>query len=156
MVDELRKITGANMSDYMKSTPEGDPYLDFSALSRDQTAALCEVTVEDYLDGRGEDARQVKRVKFKLHDKRAALVDLGRHLGLFVEKHKHDIHVDEVVFRVSEIPFSAHWIASQLLEAQRTAIQALNPDQLLSYAMNGPGGCGTSKSNPLSRKRGGL
>jgi hypothetical protein len=32
----------------------------------------------------------------KLHDKRAALVDLGRHLGLFVEKHKHDIHVDEV------------------------------------------------------------
>jgi hypothetical protein len=32
---------------------------------------------------------------------------------------------------VSEIPFSAHWIASQPLEAQRTAIQALNPDQLL-------------------------
>ena len=38
----------------------------------------------------------LRRVKFKLHDKRVALVDLGRHLGLFVEKHKHDIHVDEV------------------------------------------------------------
>jgi hypothetical protein len=29
VVEELRKIAGANMLDYMKSTPEGDPYLDF-------------------------------------------------------------------------------------------------------------------------------
>jgi len=88
VVDELRKLAGANMADYMRSTPEGDPYLDFSSLTRDQTAALAEVTVEDFVDGRGEDARAVKRVKFKLHDKRAALVDLGRHLGLFEIKHR--------------------------------------------------------------------
>jgi hypothetical protein len=43
------------------------------------------VTVEDFLDHCGEDARSVRRVKFKLHDKRAALADLGRHLGLFVD-----------------------------------------------------------------------
>jgi hypothetical protein len=41
------------------------------------------VTVEDFLDGRGDDAREVRRVKFKLHDKRAALNDLGRHHKLF-------------------------------------------------------------------------
>jgi phage terminase small subunit len=80
VVDELRKIGFANMADYMKSTPQGDPYLDFSGLTRDQTAALREVTIEDVVGG--------KRVKFKLHDKRAALVDLGRHLGLFDTKHK--------------------------------------------------------------------
>jgi hypothetical protein len=34
LVNELRKIAGANMADYMKSTPSGDPYLDFSALTR--------------------------------------------------------------------------------------------------------------------------
>ena len=62
------------MADYMKSTPQGDPYLDFSALTRDQAAALSEVTVEDFLDHRGEEARSVRRVKFKLHDKQAALV----------------------------------------------------------------------------------
>src|SRR6476646_6459848 len=28
VVDELRKLAGANMADYMRSTPEGDPYLD--------------------------------------------------------------------------------------------------------------------------------
>jgi phage terminase small subunit len=45
----------------MRSTPEGDPYLDFSSLTRDQTAALAEVTVEDFVDGRGKGARAVKR-----------------------------------------------------------------------------------------------
>ena len=34
VVDELRKIADVNMADYMKSTPSGDPYLDFSALTR--------------------------------------------------------------------------------------------------------------------------
>jgi phage terminase small subunit len=86
---ELAKIGFANMADYMGSTPGGDPYLDFSRLSRDQAAALQEVTVEDFTDGRGEDARNVRRVKFKLCDKRAALVDLGRHLGLFKDRIEH-------------------------------------------------------------------
>ena len=86
VVDELRNIAFASMGDYMKSTPEGDPYLDFSTLTADQKAALAEVTVEDFVDGRGAHARAVKRVKFKLHDKQAALVSLGRHLGLFDPK----------------------------------------------------------------------
>jgi phage terminase small subunit len=94
VVDELRKIGFANMGDYMKSTPEGDPYLDFSALTPDQKAALAEVTVEDFIDGRGEDARAVKRVKFKLHDKQAALVSLGRHLGLFDPKKREPMKVE--------------------------------------------------------------
>jgi phage terminase small subunit len=89
VVAELAKIGFANMADYMKAGPDGDPYLDFSAISRDQAAALVEVTVEDFKDGRGEDARDVRRVKFKLADKRAALVDLGKHLGLFVDRHEH-------------------------------------------------------------------
>jgi hypothetical protein len=46
------------------------------------------VTVEDFLDHRGEEARSVRRVKFKLHDKLGALDKLGRHLGLFDAKHK--------------------------------------------------------------------
>jgi len=83
IVGELAKIGFANMQDYMRATPGGDPYLDFSKLTRDQASALAEVTVDDFVDGRGQDARAVRRVKFKLHDKRAALVDLGRNLGMF-------------------------------------------------------------------------
>ncbi len=89
IVSELAKIGFANMSDFMRVGANGDPYLDFSSLTREQTAALAEVTVEDFVDGRGEDARDVKRVKFKLWDKRAALVDLGKHLGIFIERHEH-------------------------------------------------------------------
>ena len=40
VVDELRKIGFASMGDYMKSTPEGDPYLDFSTLTPDQKAVI--------------------------------------------------------------------------------------------------------------------
>lgn len=89
VVAELAKLGFSNMQDYMRPGIDGDPTLDFSNLTRDQAAALVEVTVEDFKDGRGEDARDVRRVKFKLSDKRAALVDLGKHLGLFVEKHEH-------------------------------------------------------------------
>lgn len=86
---ELALLGFANMQDYMRSSDSGDPYLDFSALTREQAAALVEVTVEDFRDGRGEDARAVKRVKFKLADKRAALVDIGRHLKMFTDKVEH-------------------------------------------------------------------
>jgi phage terminase small subunit len=86
---ELALIGFANMADYMRAGPDGDPYLDFSALTRDQAGALSEVTVEDFKEGRGENARDVRRVKFKLADKRAALVDLGKHLKLFTDRVEH-------------------------------------------------------------------
>jgi len=86
---ELALLGFCNMQDYMRAGTDGDPYLDFSALTRDQAAALTEVTVEDFKDGRGTDARNVRRVKFKLADKRAALVDLGRHLGMFKDRIEH-------------------------------------------------------------------
>lgn len=36
-------------------------------------------------------------IKLKLHDKRAALVDIGKHLGMFVEKHEHTGSVNVVI-----------------------------------------------------------
>ena len=89
VLHELAKLAFANMADYMRVGPGGDPVLDFSKLTRDQAAALVEVTVEDYVDGRGEDARQVRRVKFKLASKLVALELLGKHLGLFKERIEH-------------------------------------------------------------------
>src|ERR1700690_457845 len=74
------------MQDFLRVTSEGDPHFNLSELTRDQAAALAEVTVEDFKDGRGDDARDVRRIKFKLSDKRSALVDMGKHLGMFREK----------------------------------------------------------------------
>ena len=85
---ELSKIGFANMLDYMK-VQGPDAFVDLSTLTRDQAAAIQEITVEDYRDGRGEDARDVRRVKVKLSDKRAALAEMGKHLGMFKELHEH-------------------------------------------------------------------
>jgi phage terminase small subunit len=87
ILSELAKLAFANMADYMTVDAHGDPTLDFGRLTRDQAAALTEVTVESFRDGR-TDSRQVRRVKFKLADKRAALVDLGKHFGMFIERHE--------------------------------------------------------------------
>lgn len=84
---ELAKIAFANMQDYMKVGPDGAPTLNFKDLTRDQAAALVEITVEEFRDGR-TDSREVRRVKFKLGDKKGALVDLGKHFGMFIERHE--------------------------------------------------------------------
>ena len=92
VIRELAKIGFANMLDYITIGKDGDPYVDLSKLTREQAAAIGEVTVEDFTDGRGEGARDVRRVKFKLADKRGALVDLGRHFGLFTDKAVVDVN----------------------------------------------------------------
>jgi phage terminase small subunit len=86
VIAELAKIAFSNMADFYRVGPDGDPILDFSRLTRDQAAALLDVSVDDYVDARSGEAREVRRVKFRLADKRSALVDLGRHLGLFRDK----------------------------------------------------------------------
>ena len=110
VIRELAKIGFANMLDYITIGKDGDPYVDLSKLTREQAAAIGEVTVEDFTDGRGEGARDVRRVKFKLADKRGALVDLGRHFGLFTDKAVvnvnhgiQDMNDDELMARAKQL-----------------------------------------------------
>jgi phage terminase small subunit len=46
----LGRIAFANLMDYMRIGPSGDPSLDWSGLTREQAAALTEVTVDDYIE----------------------------------------------------------------------------------------------------------
>ena len=78
----------ANMEDYIRIGANGDPYIDLSELTREQAAAISEVAVDDYMDGRGKDAREVKKVRLKFHDKKGALVEIGKHLGMFIQRHE--------------------------------------------------------------------
>jgi phage terminase small subunit len=92
VLEGLSVLARSNMLDYMRIGADGDPYVNLSDLTREQAAAIQEITTETYMDGHGNDAREVKKVKFKLYDKRAALVDLGRHYSLF--KDAKDINVN--------------------------------------------------------------
>ena len=66
----------------------------------DAAATVQELTVETYVEGYGDDARKVKRVKVKLHGKHAPLAELRRHYE--PDKHEHTgagggpIQVDDV------------------------------------------------------------
>ena len=80
---ELKKLGFSNMLDYATVQADGTAYVDLSSLTREQAAAIQEMTVDEYTEGRGEDARPVKKVKVKLVDKKGTLELLGRHLGLF-------------------------------------------------------------------------
>lgn len=102
VLEELAGIGFANMLDYLSFDKDGDPYVDLSKLTRKQATAIAEVTVEDFKEGRGENARDVRRVRFKLHDKRAALVDLGKRFGLW-EKRADDPPAESKVQREGNV-----------------------------------------------------
>ena len=72
VLQELAAIGFANIADFID--PPG--CIRFKDLDRTKTAAVSEFIVDILRN-------DVVRTRIKLHDKRAALVDLARHLGLF-------------------------------------------------------------------------
>lgn len=85
---ELARIAYANMGEYIETQEDGSAYVDLSHLSADQAAAIQEIVTDTYMDGSGDDAVPVKKVKFKLHPRTRALELLGKHRGLFTDKHE--------------------------------------------------------------------
>jgi phage terminase small subunit len=72
----LARIGLANMQDYVAVGPDGETrFIDPARLSRDQAATLHEMIIEEFTDH----GKTKRRVRYKLADKRAALVDIGRH-----------------------------------------------------------------------------
>lgn len=95
VLQELSRLAFSNMLDYVKPQPDGSAYIDLSKLTREQAAAIQELIIDEYTDGSGEEARPVKRVRFKLSDKRASLELLGKHLKLFTDKVEHSGQIGE-------------------------------------------------------------
>jgi phage terminase small subunit len=63
-------VRGDDVKDVVESLAKMEPH---------HAATIQELTIETYVEGQGEFAREVKRVKVKLHDKRGALSELRRH-----------------------------------------------------------------------------
>ncbi len=82
VIGELARIAFANLTDFVKIGPDGNPRPDFATLSFDQGAALQVLTVKEAKTRRKGES-EVREVTFKLGDKRLALVALARHLRLF-------------------------------------------------------------------------
>jgi len=85
VLQEIAKMAFANMGEYIAIQEDGSAYVDLSKVDMAGTAAIQEVVSDEYAEGRGEDARVVKRVKLKLADKTRNLELLGKYLKLFSE-----------------------------------------------------------------------
>lgn len=83
---ELALMGFANLGDYVTPEPDGTARLDLSGLTRDQAAAIRELTSEAVTTGQGAAARTVRKVKVRLADKKGSLELVGKHLGLFGRK----------------------------------------------------------------------
>ena len=83
---EMARVAFSNIYDYAKVDENKDLVFDFSQLDAVTAAAIGEVTVETYVEGRGEAAREVKRVRVKPWNKMQALDQLMRHSGLSKDK----------------------------------------------------------------------
>ena len=76
---ELASLGFSNMQDFLEKGEDGKDVLkQVSALHSQHAAAISELTVDK--DG---------KTKLKLADKRPALVDIGKHLGMFPSRHEH-------------------------------------------------------------------
>ena len=86
VLQELANVAFANAEDFAKVAEDGGAVLDLSRLDRAQWAAIAEMTSEEYLEGRSEAARPVRRTRIKLANKLKALDALARHYGRFKDR----------------------------------------------------------------------
>ena len=90
---EIAKLGFANFSDFVILNADGQPVFDMSGLTRDQMAAIAELTIDTYVVGKGDpmEGREVRSVKMKLAPKLGALEALGKHLKLFTDVVEHNV-----------------------------------------------------------------
>ena len=98
---ELAKLGYSNMEDYITIGDDGLPTVDMSNLSRDQMAAISEVTVETRKEP-GENGDTIEKVRFKLENKGQNLEGLSRHLKLFTDKVEHSGEIKATVLQDDE------------------------------------------------------
>lgn len=79
VVREIGLLAFANPQDFVDENGNAIP---LDRLTRDQAAAICDLTVVESLDPKTGKPTS-RRFKYRLHDKRAALETLGKHLGVF-------------------------------------------------------------------------
>lgn len=85
VLQEIAKMAFCNMFDYITIRDDGSATIDFKNLTREQAAAIQELSYEEALEAGDNGSKPVKKMKFKLTDKKGSLEMLGKYLKLFNE-----------------------------------------------------------------------
>lgn len=81
LVRELSYMAKSRFGDYFRITEDGEPFVDLSEATPEALSAIQSVTVEDVKEGRGDDARDIRKVKLSFYDKQSAIDKLIRIQG---------------------------------------------------------------------------
>lgn len=99
VLNEIAEIAFNKLGKFIRVNNEGEPSWDFTGATPEELAAIGELTVDVYQDGRGPSAQTVKKFKISERDRLAALTLLGKSMGLFAEnvnvRHRHELTIVE-------------------------------------------------------------
>ncbi len=88
VLQELAKIAFSNLTDYISEDENGDVQIDIKNLEKDKAAGLLsEAILSKNKYGSS------KTIKIKQADKVAAIIALGKHLGMFKEQVDHNVNM---------------------------------------------------------------
>lgn len=121
VLERLAQIAFSKGSRFFKVNKDGDPYVDLRDATEADLDLLREVQVEDFVDGRGEDARMVRKVKIKLADPMPALNLIAQHLGMVV---KRLAGADGGPVKVEAVPDLSGLSTDELLAIERMMLKA--------------------------------
>jgi len=96
VVAELEKMAFANMLDYVRIDDDGNAILDLRNMTRDQAAAILEITTDEITSPRNGEV--TRRTRLKLGEKRGTLMDLGKWLGMY--KKADELNVKGIIFHM--------------------------------------------------------
>ncbi len=85
VLEEISRLAFANIADLFDWEAGRASFVPKADLTREQMSVIAEISSET--DRVGE--LSTTKLKLKTYDKLGALRDLGKHLGLFVERHEH-------------------------------------------------------------------
>lgn len=91
IMNEIAKVAFGSLGDIITIHADGSASFNLADATPDHIAALSSYQVEEFMDGGGDDARPVRRMKITQHDKLKALELAGRHLGMWNDKIKLDV-----------------------------------------------------------------
>ena len=93
VLENIRDMFEFGADKYLKVDDFGQPFIDVSGMTKDDLKFVESVKVDEYADGIGEDARQVKAITIKgvPNSVKAKLLELAaKHLRMFDEKEDAD------------------------------------------------------------------
>ena len=98
---ELQREAFVRLPDMMEIQEDGTAIFDFNLMTPDLAAAIGEYSVDTYIEGRGKDAREVKKCRIKLNNKRQAQDMLMKYLGMYQKDNAQKSLDDDLIERLN-------------------------------------------------------